>query len=290
MKEIAYTNSSTSKVLNEKTGNYLDIDLELIQADIEDLTTRINRFSYFNRLDELNLEGGQETIVDIVMALPEYSIFNFHKTSDNGNTSIYPNASGLLTVVKGSNANRVKFEFNRVENTWIGFYDEANGNKRWSGWKKMITDTHTIDTYDITDLDLLDECVIEDVVDKLPSRTHLYCTFSSSSRYKNLLAQLPQESGILHIFKSSAYRTVVEFFGSENGTENDLLNLRFWANYNADSKQLSNWGCVWHGFGSILNRPLREKCYVGMEYFDTDLNKPIWWNGSKWVDSNGFDV
>ena len=29
---------------------------------------------------------------------------------------------------------------------------------------------------------------------------------------------------------------------------------------------------------------------VGQIYFDTTLNKPIWWNGTKWVDSNGVGV
>ena len=29
---------------------------------------------------------------------------------------------------------------------------------------------------------------------------------------------------------------------------------------------------------------------VGFQYFDTTLNKPIWWNGSAWVDSTGATV
>ena len=28
----------------------------------------------------------------------------------------------------------------------------------------------------------------------------------------------------------------------------------------------------------------------GMPYFDTQLLKPIWWNGTKWVDATGADV
>lgn len=30
--------------------------------------------------------------------------------------------------------------------------------------------------------------------------------------------------------------------------------------------------------------------YIGFQYFDTTLNKPIWWTGTKWVDSTGSDV
>jgi Endopolygalacturonase len=37
--------------------------------------------------------------------------------------------------------------------------------------------------------------------------------------------------------------------------------------------------------GSRLERP-GEPC-LGMMYFDTTLNRPIWWNGKAWVDANG---
>ena len=33
------------------------------------------------------------------------------------------------------------------------------------------------------------------------------------------------------------------------------------------------------------NRPTSAD--IGTQYFDTTLNKPIWWNGSMWVDSDG---
>jgi hypothetical protein len=29
---------------------------------------------------------------------------------------------------------------------------------------------------------------------------------------------------------------------------------------------------------------------IGRSYFDTDLGKPIWWNGTAWVDSSGTSV
>ena len=29
---------------------------------------------------------------------------------------------------------------------------------------------------------------------------------------------------------------------------------------------------------------------VGFQYFDTTLGKPIWWNGSAWVDATGQEV
>ena len=40
--------------------------------------------------------------------------------------------------------------------------------------------------------------------------------------------------------------------------------------------------------GTTQNRPTYS--YIGKSYFDTTLNKPIWWNGTKWVDYNGNDA
>lgn len=40
--------------------------------------------------------------------------------------------------------------------------------------------------------------------------------------------------------------------------------------------------------GNTSGRPANPR--TGMQYFDTSINKPIWWNGSKWVDANGSNV
>ena len=37
--------------------------------------------------------------------------------------------------------------------------------------------------------------------------------------------------------------------------------------------------------GDSTNRPLKP--YVGFQYFDTSIGKPLFWNGSKWVDALG---
>lgn len=38
--------------------------------------------------------------------------------------------------------------------------------------------------------------------------------------------------------------------------------------------------------GPTISRP-ESDLIVGLIYFDTDLNQPIWWNGNQWVNSNG---
>lgn len=43
--------------------------------------------------------------------------------------------------------------------------------------------------------------------------------------------------------------------------------------------------------GTTEQRPNFDNyAYIGFEYFDTTLNKPIWWIGTKWVDSEGNDA
>lgn len=42
-------------------------------------------------------------------------------------------------------------------------------------------------------------------------------------------------------------------------------------------------------FGSTSSRPINN-LYKGFQYFDTTLNKPVWWNGTKWVNLEGNDA
>lgn len=40
-------------------------------------------------------------------------------------------------------------------------------------------------------------------------------------------------------------------------------------------------------YGSTSDRPILALNNTGYQYFDTDLGKPIYWNGSAWIDSTG---
>ena len=77
------------------------------------------------------------------------------------------------------------------------------------------------------------------------------------------------ESGIVY----TATRVV------ENGTEKalwlDELGRQKNEQYNASTTS---------------NRPSLTSNDAGFQYFDTDLGKPIYWTGSKWVDANGNDL
>lgn len=41
--------------------------------------------------------------------------------------------------------------------------------------------------------------------------------------------------------------------------------------------------------GATDERPV-SGILTGFQYFDTDLGKPIWWNGESWVDATGTEV
>lgn len=43
--------------------------------------------------------------------------------------------------------------------------------------------------------------------------------------------------------------------------------------------------------GATENRPTFDEVNAtGFQYFDTTLDKPIWWNGTEWVDATGVTV
>lgn len=54
-----------------------------------------------------------------------------------------------------------------------------------------------------------------------------------------------------------------------------------WITFSFDN--LGNWPS-----GTTANRPTSVP--TGYMYFDTDLGKPIWWNGTGWVDATGTAV
>ena len=56
----------------------------------------------------------------------------------------------------------------------------------------------------------------------------------------------------------------------------------------------TKWECLAKGgvstpkYGTTDNRPPTTS--IGDQYFDTTISKPIWYNGTNWVDSNGTNA
>lgn len=77
-------------------------------------------------------------------------------------------------------------------------------------------------------------------------------------------------------------------------TNNNILGMRSW-NYTASGLTFSTWvqfaddsKVVHLSTGATANRPTGQ--VTGYQYFDTTLNKPIWYTGNNWVDATGTTV
>lgn len=277
-----YTNSTTDTVFNKETGNYLDIDLDLIKSDIDDVKNKINKTSFFYDFNDIGINEGSETIIKIAENLPQHSILMYHKLYSNGNNSIYPKGTGLLQVTKGMNKNRVKFEFINQDGYWIGFY--SNSEVVWTGWQKILVN----EDLTIASLGLDTTVTLEGVIQAMDDNSEMYLTTNTSFEYSNILKQLPMTSGVLYIYKIRSSRIIIEFTPAQNGQP--ISRSKFIGNYDDTNKVLGEWSCLWQGSGDSTSRPPNVNKFIGMQYFDTTLNKPIWWNGTNWIDANGTSI
>jgi hypothetical protein len=55
---------------------------------------------------------------------------------------------------------------------------------------------------------------------------------------------------------------------------------------------------LWNAIRTLGNRTLNNgttaerptTVIIGQQYFDTTLGRPIWWDGTEWVDSTGSSI
>lgn len=78
---------------------------------------------------------------------------------------------------------------------------------------------------------------------------------------------------------------VLNFIGGAIGNGTIIGNKTKVINLNVDRIVLSG---TWFDSGTTSNRP--TNVLVGFQYFDTTINKPIYWDGSKWIDAIGATV
>lgn len=78
---------------------------------------------------------------------------------------------------------------------------------------------------------------------------------------------------------------VLNFIGGAIGNGAIIGNKTKVINLNVDRIVLSG---TWFDSGTTSNRP--TNVLVGFQYFDTTINKPIFWDGSKWIDATGATV
>lgn len=79
--------------------------------------------------------------------------------------------------------------------------------------------------------------------------------------------------------------SVLNFIGGAIGNGTIIGNKTKVINLNVDRIVLSG---TQFDSGTTSNRP--TNVLVGFQYFDTTINKPIFWDGSKWIDATGATV
>lgn len=79
--------------------------------------------------------------------------------------------------------------------------------------------------------------------------------------------------------------SVLNFIGGAIGNGTIIGNKTKVINLNVDRIVLSG---TWFDSGTTSNRP--TNVLVGFQYFDTTINKPIFWDGAKWIDATGATV
>lgn len=96
--------------------------------------------------------------------------------------------------------------------------------------------------------------------------------------------QIPESRRRLGLWISyiipNEHRLVIEYYLSDNIEDSYWSNDAYWFTTNGESYSNIK--------GDTDNRPTNIN--QGYCYYDTTLQKPIWWTGSKWVDATGADV
>lgn len=89
----------------------------------------------------------------------------------------------------------------------------------------------------------------------------------------------------LQDMKNYSENSVLNFIGGAIGNRTIIGNKTKVINLNVDRIILSG---TWFDSGTTSNRP--TNVLVGFQYFDTTINKPIFWDSSKWIDATGATV
>lgn len=105
--------------------------------------------------------------------------------------------------------------------------------------------------------------------------------FTKNNTIYNIVRYIDLKGETLTIPENS----VLNFIGGAIGNGTIIGNKTKIINLNVDRIVLSG---TWFDSGTTSNRP--TNVLVGFQYFDTTINKPIFWDGSKWIDATGATV
>lgn len=183
----------------------------------------------------------------------------------------YPNEFGDINSIKDQNQFEIKESFQRnavtinvltLPNTLIGTktYDKFGNELTWSKFDWLNPDGS--------------------LVTKVIFASKLN-DFTKNNTIYNIVRYIDLKGETLTIPENS----VLNFIGGAIGNGTIIGNKTKVINLNVDRIILSG---TWFDSGITSNRP--TNVLVGFQYFDTTVNKPIFWDGSKWIDATGATV
>lgn len=130
----------------------------------------------------------------------------------------------------------------------------------------------------------------------LTSAANQYYSVNLKTSYGNLVIENNNINGRLYLSTvagvASKYvitdntTSMIELFN--NALESGNGHVEFLVDRNSGSIIANNKTVSSLKYGTTSER--NDAPYIGFGFFDTTINKPIWWNGTKWVDSSGNAV
>lgn len=199
--------------------NSLETKVEAVKQDIVDVNKKLDEIKFYTEFEQLDLTPGSETIESIAKSLPNNGHFYYYKRNGVGNASIYPNASGSLTVIRYVTSSRIAFRFERVGRFWVGYYDELN-NPKWSGWIDL-----TDKPYALTNS--------EGASPTIPSGITNLSTFRTSGMFyitnaliNNITDRPFNSAGWLQVTKTTTNEVIQQFTANNNTTGLGLIATR----------------------------------------------------------------
>jgi len=196
-------------------------------------------------------------------------LFTITFINASGSTGFPENSPGLLLTYANYTANRFPRQEYTVYDTnkkYTRYWDD--NNSAWSNWM-LLNPVVYLGTNGVTP-------------DTPPTDKKLRGLFTITFINTSGSTGFPEnKAGLLLTY---ANNTVSRFPRQEYTVyDTNKKYTRYW-----DDTAWTDWVQIGGGSGSTANRP--TDVHTGYMYFDTTLGKPVWWNGTVWVDANGETV
>lgn len=270
------------------TGKWVE-QHEAVPADEEDITEQNGTLQLANKTyDKQSFSGlgrvylrknivGDKNVLTQAMINKANTIYVIQYDYDLKEASINIPENCVLQFDGGSLSNgtivgnntKIKTELEKIFNniTIDGNWNVVEAHPEWFG---ALPDG----IYDCTDA--IQKTINSFDVTKLNNGVY----FINSTIY-NIVRYIDLKGETLTIPENS----VLNFIGGAIGNGTIIGNKTKVINLNVDRIVLSG---TWFDSGTTSNRP--TNVLVGFQYFDTTINKPIFWDGSKWIDATGATV